>query len=84
MAAAPARCLYDEGVTARIAANNEVFNALGLSNHPANTKKAPKNLAIGLAPALAFGHPATICHKTIVLCTLAMARRGGLTRSLAE
>ena len=45
MAAAPARCLYEEGITARIAANNEVFNSLGLSNHPANTKKAPTKKA---------------------------------------
>jgi hypothetical protein len=45
MAAAPALSLYDEGVNARKAANNEVLIGLGLSNHPANTKKAPTKKA---------------------------------------
>jgi hypothetical protein len=45
MAAAPALSLYDEGVNARKAANNEKLHALGLSNHPANTKKAPTKKA---------------------------------------
>jgi hypothetical protein len=44
-------------------------------------------LTIGRLPS-AFGHPATVYHKTIVLCTLALTewplRRGGLTRSLTE
>jgi hypothetical protein len=62
-------------------------SSLGPDSRHAPAPGAFNMLTIGRL-ASAFGHPATVYHKTIVLCTLALTewplRRGGLTRSLTE